>query len=150
MSSGTVTTISSVRNITTSEECTYNITVENAHTYYVGKMEVLVHNEGEEINGKIYVGFTSEEEPIYVGQTKQPIKSRQAQHLAEGKNDPDKAWKTDMTIQKYPGMDGLTEDQMDYHERRIYDELTAQGHNLKNSQIPLTDPKVNKLKEKYC
>lgn len=55
-----------------------------------------------------------------------------------------------MKIVKVPGMDGLTEDQMDYHERRIHDDLEKKGYKLQNSQIPLSDPKINKIINKYC
>jgi hypothetical protein len=46
-------------------------------------------------------------------------------------------------------MDGLTDDEMDYHERRVYDEQGGEAK-LKNRQIPMTDEKINILKEKYC
>ncbi|MBO2637925.1 hypothetical protein I6M42_14940 [Shewanella algae] len=130
---------------------TFNIMVENAHTYFVGERKVLVHNQGSETSGKIYIGYNKSGTPIYVGQTLQTIKARQAQHFAEAKADPTKwGWKSEMTIIKVPGMDGLTPDQMNYHERRIYDQYLQKGYSLKNSQIPLTDSKVNKLLNKYC
>ena len=48
-----------------------------------------------------------------------------------------------------PVLDGLTDDEMDYHERRVYDEQGGEAK-LKNRQIPMTDEKINILKEKYC
>jgi hypothetical protein len=103
-----------------------DISGENAHTYFVGERKVLVHNQGSETNGKIYIGYNKSGTPIYVGQTLQTIKARQAQHFAEAKADPAKwGWKSEMTIIKVPEMDGLTPDQMDYHERRIYPEFKS-------------------------
>ncbi|MEJ2613085.1 MAG: RHS repeat-associated core domain-containing protein, partial [Candidatus Thiodiazotropha sp.] len=137
--------------VKTQEKDTFNITVENTNTFYVGGSKVLVHNQGDDSNGKIYIGYNKDGIPIYVGQTKQTIKARQSQHRAEGVENPDsKGWKSDMEIKPVPGMDGLTDDQMDYHERRIHDELVNQGYDLKNSQIPMTDGKINKLVEKHC
>ena len=46
-------------------------------------------------------------------------------------------------------MDGLTDEEMDYHERRIYDEYGGK-EKLKNRQIPMTDEKINALKAEYC
>ncbi len=55
-----------------------------------------------------------------------------------------------MKLELYPGMDGLTPDQMNFHERRIFDQMKNSGFNLKNNQIPLVDEKVNALLKKYC
>ncbi|WP_444891844.1 Hint domain-containing protein [Microbulbifer sp. TRSA001] len=151
LENGQRSNIDKISLVTSGEKDTFNITVENAHTYYVGSSKVLVHNDGSDVNGKVYIGYNKSDSPIYVGQTLQTIKARQAQHTAEGIADPvNKGWKTEMTIKQYPGLDGLTPDQMNYHERRIYDQLIEKGIDLKNSQIPLTDPKVNKLIKKYC
>jgi len=133
------------------EECpSFNLTVMGSHTFAVGVEGVLVHNEGDEPTGKVYVGRDSEGNIIYVGQTRQDLEKRESQHHQDAVDEPDKyGWKEKMTIEVYGGMDGLTDDQMDYHERRVYDEL-KEKHNLQNRQEPLTDPKVNALIERYC
>lgn len=151
LENGNSTEVINVNSHTTKEEPTYNLTVENTHCYFVGPKKILAHNDENTKNGKIYIGFDKNNSEIYVGQTVQSLKDRQKQHRAEGITKPDtKAWKADMTIKQHPGLDGLTADEMDYHERRVYDALKAKGANLKNSQIPLTDEKTNKLIKKYC
>lgn len=133
------------------EQETYNLTVEDSHTYFVSALRVLVHNEGEIPTGKIYIGYDPQGNPIYVGQTRQDIDVRQSQHRTQGAQDPDNyGWKRDMTIRQVEGMDGLTDDQMDYHERRIYDQLRAEGRGLRNNQIPMTDEKINELVRRHC
>ena len=72
-------------------------------------------------------------------------------HLNDALRSPEKyGWKQDMKMELVDGMDGLDADQMNYHERRIYDELNEQGHDLKNRQVPYTDEKMEKLAKKYC
>lgn len=130
---------------------TFNISVHNNANYFVGDDGILVHNEGDPPKGKIYIGYDSNGKPVYVGQTRQEIDARQKQHWNDAKKYPDKyGFKKDMTIKEVPGMNGLTDAEMDYHERRIYDDLKAQGHDLKNRQIPLVDEKYTKLIEDNC
>lgn len=146
-----IITVDSVCAVVSGETETFNLTVENAHTYYVGDEAILVHNDGNGTNGKIYFGLNSSGTPIYVGQTVQTLSARQTQHQAEALIDSAKwGWKSQMKLELYPGMDGLTPDQMNFHERRIFDQMKSSGFDLRNSQIPLTDPKVNALLSKYC
>ena len=133
-----VLTVDSVRAIDTDEKDTFNLTVENAHTYFVDEAKILVHNDGNQVNGKIYVGIDPKGNPIYVGQTVQPLPKREGQHHAEAAANPEQfGFKADMKLVLVPGMDGLNPDQMNYHERRIYDGLKEAGFNLKNGQIPV-------------
>jgi hypothetical protein len=150
-SDSSILSVDSVSVISTIEKETFNLTVENAHTYFVGSGNVLVHNDGNGVNGKVYLGINSAGQPIYVGQTVQTLAARQTQHQAEALIDSAKwGWKGQMKLELYPGLDGLTPDQMDFHERRIFDQLKSSGFDLKNSQIPLTDTKINSLLNKYC
>ncbi|MDY6994418.1 MAG: RHS repeat-associated core domain-containing protein, partial [Pseudomonadota bacterium] len=128
---------------------TYNLTVADNHTYFVGKEGFLVHNEDEPPNGKVYVGRDPNTgEVIYVGQTKQDIDSREAQHHRDSEKYPDKyGFKEGMKLEVV--QDGLTDDEMDYHERRVYDEYGGE-EKLKNRQIPMTDEKINALENEYC
>jgi hypothetical protein len=134
------------------EACdTFNISVHGDANYFVGTCGSLVHNDGDTPSGKVYIGYDSNGKPVYVGQTKQELDARQKQHWKDAQKQPDKyGFKKDMTIKEVPGMNGLTDAEMDYHERRIYDELKADGHDLKNRQIPLGDEKYNKLIKENC
>lgn len=138
-----------------SEQETYNLSIAECHTYFIGNEGFLVHNADEKPNGKIYVGRDPKTgEVIYVGQTKQDIDERIRQHRDDAKKFPDKyQFKEDMKVEVV--MDGLTDDEMDYHERRIYDKHGGQENIkdnkiLKNRQVPMTDEKINALKDKYC
>ncbi len=142
-----------IRGISTQEvdeRVTYNLTVDDCHTYYVGQSGILVHNTGDAAAGQIYLGYLNGE-VVYVGQTKQTLAQRMKGHLNDALRSPEKyGWKQDMKMELVDGMDGLDADQMNYHERRIYDELNEQGHDLKNRQVPYTDEKMEKLAKKYC
>lgn len=63
------------------EQDTYNLTVADFHTYFVGKKGLLVHNASEVPQGKIYVGRNPEGNIVYVGQTKQDLLDRESQNL---------------------------------------------------------------------
>ncbi len=138
-----------------SEQETYNLSIADYHTYFIGNEGFLVHNADEKPNGKIYVGRDPKtKEVIYVGQTKQDIEERTKQHRNDAKKHPDKyKFKKDMDVKVV--MDGLTDDEMDYHERRIYDEHGGEKNIkdnkiLKNRQLPMTYEKINALKAKHC
>jgi len=89
--------------------------------------------------------------PHKVGRNATAFTSDEALLKAEGIKYPvSKGWKSDMKITQYPGLDGLTADQMNYHERKIFDQFVKDGFDMKNSQIPLTDKKINKLIKEYC
>ena len=48
-------------------------------------------------------------------------------------------------------MTGLTDDEMRWHERRVYDELKGRGEPLQNILDETTTyEKLNALYEKYC
>jgi hypothetical protein len=131
------------------EQDTYNLTVADCHTYFVGNTGILVHNEDETPRGKIYIGRDPiTKEVVYVGQTKQEIDTRKSGHHRDAIQEPEKyGFKKGMKLELV--LDGLTDDEMDYHERRVYDEQGGEAK-LKNRQIPMTDEKINILKEKYC
>jgi predicted GIY-YIG superfamily endonuclease len=138
-----------------SEQKTYNLSIADSHTYFIGNQGILVHNADEKPNGKIYVGRDPKTgEVIYVGQTKQDLDERIKQHRDDAKKSPDKyKFKKDMDVELV--MDGLTDDEMDYHERRVYDkhggeENIKDNKILKNRQLPMTDEKINALKAKHC
>ncbi|NET58314.1 MAG: hypothetical protein F6K47_19805 [Symploca sp. SIO2E6] len=85
---------------------------------------------------------------IYVGQTKQDLDIRKSQHHNDVVKEPDKyGFKKDMKLELV--MDGLTDDEMDYHERRIYNEHGGKAK-LRNLQEPMGDEKSNALKKRYC
>jgi hypothetical protein len=138
-----------------SEQETYNLSIADYHTYFVGNEGFLVHNADEKPNGKIYVGRDPKTgEVIYVGQTKQDLSERAKQHGNDAKKYPEKyGFKKGMVFEEV--MDGLTDDEMDYHERRIYDEHGGkenikENKILKNRQLPMTTEKINALKAKHC
>jgi hypothetical protein len=132
-----------------SEQETYNLSIADIHTYFIGNQGFLVHNADEKPNGKIYIGRDPKtKEVVYVGQTKQDIDERIKQHRDDAKKFPKKyKFKEDMKVEVV--MDGLTDEEMDYHERRIYDKYGGEKK-LKNRQIPMTNEKINALKAKYC
>ncbi len=138
-----------------SEQETYNLSIADYHTYFIGNEGFLVHNADEKPNGKIYVGRDPKTgDVIYVGQTKQEIDERIKQHRADAKKHPDKyQFKENMKVEVV--MDGLTDDEMDYHERRIYDKHGGKKNMkdnkiLKNRQLPMTNEKIDALKAKHC
>jgi hypothetical protein len=138
------------------EQKTYNLSVADLHTYFIGQNEILVHNADEVVNGKIYIGRDPiTKEVIYIGQTKQELDDRIAQHRNDAKKQPKKyKFKKDMVVEL--AMDGLTDDQMDYHERRLYDAHGGDDKDIKknkiikNKQIPMTNEKIAQLEKKYC
>ena len=133
------------------ETATWNLTIDGCHTYFVGASRVLVHNEGES-GGKIYIGRNPQGQIVYVGLTSDDLLDRQAAHRQDAINDPAKyGFKKDITLEVVDGMTGLTDDEMRWHERRIYDELKARGEPLQNPLEETTSyEKLNALYEKYC
>jgi len=134
-----------------SEQETYNLSIADSHTYFIGNEGFLVHNADEKPNGKIYVGRDPNGNVIYVGQTKQDMEERIKQHRSDSEKYKKYEFKKDMKFEVV--MDGLTDDEMDYHERRIYDnhggkENIKDNKILKNRQLPMTDEKINALKAK--
>jgi hypothetical protein len=133
------------------EQETYNLTVADCHTYFVGKEGFLVHNADEVPTGKIYIGRDRDGKLIYVGQTKQDLLTRQANHRRDGRKSPKKyGFKTGMILELVPDLDGLSDDEMHYHERRIFDKHRSEGHELRYLQEPMSHAKINALIEKYC
>ena len=138
------------------EQESYNLSIADCHTYFVGKEGFLVHNADEGSPeargiGKIYIGRNAAGNIIYVGQTKQDLLTRQANHRRDARKNPRKySFKKNMTIEVFEQLRGLTDDEMHYHERRIFDKLKEEGHKLKYLQEPMGYPKINVLLEKYC
>ncbi len=131
-----------------SEQNTYNLTIADSHTYFVGKQGVLVHNEDRR-NGKVYIGRDTQGNIIYVGQTKQDILDREKNHHTDAIKKPEiYGYKKYMKLEVI--IDGLTDDEMHYHERRVFEQLTAQGIKLRYEQEPMGHAGINKLIEKYC
>lgn len=140
--------VKNIDTITVVEQDTYNLTVADFHTYFVRFEGFLVHNASEVPLGKIYIGRDPEGNIIYVGKTKQDLLDRESQHHDEAVKKPEKyGFKIDMKLEVV--IDGLTDDQMYFHERRIYDELGGKDK-LKNIIEPMGDEKINQLIEKYC
>jgi hypothetical protein len=143
--------VSKVQNIVMreiAEQDTYNLTVADCHTYFVGEEGLLVHNADETPKGKVYIGRDRDGNIIYVGQTKQDLLSRESDHHGDAIKEPEKyGFKKDMKLEAV--MDGLTDDEMDYHERRIYNEHGGK-EKLKNKIEAMGDEKINALVEKYC
>ncbi|MCK5896418.1 MAG: hypothetical protein KAG20_06405 [Cocleimonas sp.] len=140
---------------TVDEQKTYNLSIDDLHTYFIGHSEVLVHNADEVANGKIYIGRDPiTKEVIYIGQTKQELDDRIAQHRNDARKHPEKyKFKKDMVVEL--AMDGLTDDQMDYQERRLYDahgghEDIKKNKIIKNKQLPMSNEKIALLEKKYC
>ncbi|MFP4411717.1 polymorphic toxin-type HINT domain-containing protein, partial [Coleofasciculus sp.] len=132
------------------EQDTYNLTVSDCHTYFVGSEGLLVHNADEVPKGKIYIGRDPQGNIIYVGQTKQTLWEREFQHHSDAVKQPEKyGFKKDMKLELVPAMDGLSDDEMFYHERRIYDKLGGKDK-LKNIIEPMGDQKINALIKQYC
>lgn len=130
------------------EQNTYNLTIADCHTYFVGKQGVLVHNEDRR-NGKVYIGRDPQGNIIYVGQTKQDILDREKNHHTDAIKKPEiYGYKKYMKLEVI--IDGLTDDEMHYHERRVFEQLTAQGIKLRYEQEPMGHAGINKLIEKYC
>ncbi len=57
-------------------------------------------------------------------------------------------YKKDMKLEVI--IDGLTDDEMHYHERRVFEQLTAQGIKLRYEQEPMGYAGINELIQKYC
>ncbi|NES20336.1 MAG: hypothetical protein F6K41_15735 [Symploca sp. SIO3E6] len=131
------------------EQDTYNLTIADSHNYFVGNTGLLVHNTDELPRGKVYIGRDPQTKAIiYVGQTKLDLDTRESYHHNDAVKESDKyGFKKNMKLESV--MDGLTDDEMDYHERRIYDEYGGKAK-LKNLQVPMGDEKINDLKKKYC
>ena len=130
------------------EQNTYNLTIADCHTFFVGALGVLVHNEDSR-NGKVYIGRDPQGNIIYVGQTKQDILNREKNHHANAIKRPEiYGYKKDMRLEVI--IDGLTDDEMHYHERRIFEQLTAQGIKLRYEQQPMAYAGINELIKKYC
>lgn len=145
---GQVTKINSISVQDVSEKNTYNLTIAECHTFFVGQQGVLVHNEDKR-NGKVYIGRDLQGNIIYVGQTKQDILNREKNHHANADKRPKIYWyKKNMKLEVV--IDGLTDDEMHYHERRIFDQLTAQGIKLRYEQQPMGYAGINELIKKYC
>jgi hypothetical protein len=70
------------------EETTYNIEVDEFHTYFVGKSGVLVHNSGFEstakANTEIYIVKDASGKVVYVGRTINGRDVRFDQHIGDG------------------------------------------------------------------
>ena len=131
-----------------SEQNTYNLTIADCHTYFVGKQGVLVHNEDKR-NGKVYIGRDRQGKIIYVGQTKQDILNREKNHHTDAVKRPEiYGYKKDMKLEVI--IDGLTVDEMHYHERRVFEQLKTQGIQLRYEQEPMGYAGINKLIKKYC
>jgi hypothetical protein len=139
---GEITNVKDISIREVEEQDTYNLTVADCHTYFVGNTGILVHNEDETPRGKIYIGrdpITGE--IVYVGQTKQELDTRESDHHRDAIKEPEKyGFKKDMKLELV--LDGLTDDEMDYHERRVYDEQGGEAK-LNNRQIPMTDEILN-------
>jgi len=148
---GPLVTIGSVTLRRVAETPTWNLTVDDCHTYFVAAARVLVHNAGES-GGKIYIGRNPAGKIVYVGLTKDDLLDRQAAHRQDAINEPDKyGFKKDITLEVVDGMTGLTDDEMRWHERRVYDELKGRGEPLQNVLDETTTyEKLNALYEKYC
>ena len=72
-------------------------------------------------------------------------------HRRDARKNPRKySFKKNMTIEVFEELRGLTDDEMHYHERRIFDKLKEEGHKLRYLQEPMGYPKINVLVEKYC
>jgi hypothetical protein len=87
---GSLVPIESIRRQEVSESSSYNLSLKEVPTYFVGA-GVLVHNEGPVDYGlggvgKVYIG-TNPDYPgqIYVGETNQPIADIEFQHFMEAK-----------------------------------------------------------------
>jgi len=133
------------------EQESYNLSIADCHTYFVGREGFLVHNADEVPIGKIYIGRDEAGNIIYVGQTKQDLLTRQANHHRDARKNPRKyGFKKNMSIEVFEELRGLTDDEMHYHERRVFDKLKEEGHKLRYLQEPMGYPKINALIEKYC
>ena len=111
----------------------------------------IVHNADSAPIGKIYIGRDKAGNIIYVGQTKQDLLTRQANHRRDVRKNPRKySFKKNMTIEVFEELRGLTDDEMHYHERRVFDKLKEEGQKLRYLQEPMGYAKINALIEKYC
>ena len=111
----------------------------------------IVHNADSAPIGKIYIGRDKAGNIIYVGQTKQDLLTRQANHRRDARKNPRKySFKKNMTIEVFEELRGLTDDEMHYHERRVFDKLKEEGQKLRYLQEPMGYAKINALIEKYC
>jgi hypothetical protein len=144
--------ISAVELVDVPEQTTYNLTVEETHTYFVGT-GVLVHNDPIVYpfgTFKVYLG-TNDLWPdlVYVGQTDDPITTRQGGHrsyararLAEGGLSPRDQrffeFMKDVTIREVVG--GLTAEMADHIEQQnIEIEATNRGRgNVLNRREQIT------------
>ena len=130
---------------------TYNLSVDGEANYFVGTTPVLVHNTGPYA---IYEGVDAAGNVVYVGQTKQHLQAREAQHHADALAEPDKyAGKGGIKLRLARGPDGkpltnLSQDEAFFWERRVYDR--APKGSLANRQIPYTDAKMQALHNTYC
>lgn len=87
-----------------------------------------------------------------MGLTKDDLLDRQAAHREDAIRDPEKyGFKKDITLEVVDGMTGLSDDEMRWHERRVYDELKGRGEPLQNVLDETTTyEKLNALYEEYC
>jgi hypothetical protein len=81
--------------------------------------------------------------------SKQDILDREKNHRVNAIKKPEiYGYKKDMKLQVI--IDGLNDDEMHYHDRRVFEQLTAQGIKLKYEQEPMGYARINELIEKYC
>jgi hypothetical protein len=138
----------------TSEETTFNLTVEECHNFFVGDMEVLVHNEGE-TGWLVYLGYapsdTAFTTPIYVGMTNN-LNATRIRHHADARENPfTYGYKQDMQLRPVRGLTDLTQDAARYNEALIYHQYRAQGiGNLQNANPPMNSQTMAELRSRYC
>jgi hypothetical protein len=140
----------------TPEHTTYNLTVEGCHNYFVGEMEVLVHNEGEN-NWLVYLGYapwdTEFEYPIYVGKTNDLDETLDRHHRDAARDPETYGFKKGMRIRPIEGQENLPEDVALYNEAYIYHQYTDPKNpigNLQNPQEPMTKDTMGEMYSRHC
>jgi hypothetical protein len=139
----------------------YNLEVEHAHTYFVGRHGVLVHNGSGKPSAfastdakptAIYqIVDLDTGKPIYVGQTTQvdgrgvvSPEERFQQHLRDKPH-----WKDRNLRPEQLKLDNMTPYEAAVWERHHIEEFKNQGHQLENKMTPIGEKKFEKFQSTH-
>jgi hypothetical protein len=136
-------TIDDVQLMGTHED-TYNISVADFHTFFVGEVGLLVHNSSFENLQQVFTEIYAVRDPslnvVYVGKTIQGLDARFQQHISG----PHPHWAKGYTI------DALRSGNWTTFESSVWEEHFFDAHGgktaLENKQLPITEAKYKKFK----
>ncbi|MBY0588907.1 GIY-YIG nuclease family protein [bacterium] len=128
-------------------ETTYNITVDELHTFFVGEIGVLVHNSSFESTTRaatqIYLIRDQEQNPAYVGKTTQGIETRFQQHI--NTNHPE--WANGYSFRQLANGDWTPYEAAVWEKH--YMDVYGGKNALENRQVAITEAKYNRFKSSF-